>query len=145
MCIRCSEETVTELRAEIGDFVHKGEVLAVIRSGEVADYEKQLKEALNNNSCWPGGTWMPHRICTLPAWHRIKMYFRPSRNWQLREAEERRIKEIFSIYHFSGNAFYRLKSPVSGFIVEKQISRDMQLRPDQGMRCLRFPVCPMYG
>ena len=37
--------TVTELRAEIGDFVHKGEVLAVIRSGEVADYEKQLKEA----------------------------------------------------------------------------------------------------
>ena len=36
---------VTELRAEIGDFVHKGEVLAVIRSGEVADYEKQLKEA----------------------------------------------------------------------------------------------------
>ena len=48
------------------------------------------------------------------------------------EAEERRIKEIFSIYHFSGNAFYQLKSPVSGFIVEKQISRDMQLRPDQG-------------
>ena len=37
--------TVTELRAEIGDFVRKGEVLAVIRSGEVADYEKQLKEA----------------------------------------------------------------------------------------------------
>lgn len=26
--------TVTELRAEIGDFVHKGEVLAVIRSGK---------------------------------------------------------------------------------------------------------------
>lgn len=48
------------------------------------------------------------------------------------EAEERRIKEIFSIYHFSGDAFYQLKSPVSGFIVEKQISRDMQLRPDQG-------------
>lgn len=37
--------TVTELKAEIGDFVRKGDVLAVIRSGEVADYEKQLKEA----------------------------------------------------------------------------------------------------
>ena len=36
--------TVTELKAEIGDFVRKGDVLAVIRSGEVADYEKQLKE-----------------------------------------------------------------------------------------------------
>ena len=40
--------TVTELHAEIGDFVHKGEVLAVIRSGEVADYEKQLKEYLKD-------------------------------------------------------------------------------------------------
>ena len=47
------------------------------------------------------------------------------------EAEERRIKDVFSIYNFSGNAYYQLKSPVSGFIVEKQISRDMQLRPDQ--------------
>ena len=37
--------TVTELKAEIGDYVRKGDVLAVIRSGEVADYEKQLKEA----------------------------------------------------------------------------------------------------
>ncbi len=46
------------------------------------------------------------------------------------EAEERRIKDVFSIYNFSGNAYYQLKSPVSGFIVEKQISRDMQLRPD---------------
>ena len=36
--------TVTELKAEIGDYVRKGDVLAVIRSGEVADYEKQLKE-----------------------------------------------------------------------------------------------------
>ena len=39
---------------------------------------------------------------------------------------------MFSLfYNFSGNAYYQLKSPVSGFIVEKQISRDMQLRPDQ--------------
>ena len=31
------------------------------------------------------------------------------------------------VHNFAGI----LKSPVSGFIVEKQISRDMQLRPDQ--------------
>ena len=37
--------TVTEVHAETGDYVQKGEVLAVIRSGEVADYEKQQKDA----------------------------------------------------------------------------------------------------
>ena len=37
--------TVTEVSAEIGDHVRKGDVLAIIRSGEVADYEKQKKEA----------------------------------------------------------------------------------------------------
>ena len=48
------------------------------------------------------------------------------------EAEEDRIKEIFSINNFSGRSFYEVKSPVSGFIVEKRVSRNMQLRPDQG-------------
>ena len=36
--------TVTEVSAEIGDHVRKGDILAIIRSGEVADYEKQKKE-----------------------------------------------------------------------------------------------------
>ena len=67
--------TVTELKAEIGDFVRKGDVLAVIRSGEVADYEKR-----NNNYCWHAEIWMLRRICMLPAWLRIKMYFRRSRS-----------------------------------------------------------------
>lgn len=37
--------TVVEVRAEIGDYVRRGDVLAVIRSGEVAEYEKQRKES----------------------------------------------------------------------------------------------------
>lgn len=37
--------TVTELRAEVGDYVRKGDILAILRSGEVADYERQMKEA----------------------------------------------------------------------------------------------------
>lgn len=36
---------VIAVNAEVGDYVHKGEVLAVVKSGEVAEYEKQLKDA----------------------------------------------------------------------------------------------------
>ena len=91
--------TVTELRAEVGDYVRKGDILAILRSGEVADYERQMKEAEQLINA---------------------------------EAEEDRIKETFSINNFSGRSFYEVKSPVSGFIVEKSVSRNMQLRPDQG-------------
>lgn len=123
--------TVTELRAEIGDFVHKGEVLAVIRSGEVADYEKQLKEA-EQQLLLARRNMDATQDMYNSGMASDKDVLQAKQELASAEAEERRIKEIFSIYHFSGNAFYQLKSPVSGFIVEKQISRDMQLRPDQG-------------
>lgn len=123
--------TVTELRAEIGDLVRKGEVLAVIRSGEVADYEKQLKEAEQQLLLARRNMDATQDMYT-SGMASDKDVLQAKQELATAEAEERRIKEIFSIYHFSGNAFYQLKSPVSGFIVEKQISRDMQLRPDQG-------------
>ena len=47
------------------------------------------------------------------------------------EAEEKRIEEIFSIYHLAGKSVYLVKAPVSGFIVEKNINKEMQLRSDQ--------------
>ena len=47
------------------------------------------------------------------------------------EAEDKRVKEVFSIYHLLGNSFYQVKSPVAGFIVNKNISKDMQIRSDQ--------------
>ena len=74
---------------------------------------------------------MLRRICMLPGMASDKDVLQAKQELISAEAEERRIKDVFSIYNFSGNAYYQLKSPVSGFIVEKQISRDMQLRPDQ--------------
>lgn len=123
--------TVTELKAEIGDFVHKGEVLAVIRSGEVADYEKQLKEAEQQLQLARRNMNAVQDMYA-SGMSSDKDVLQAKQELASAEAEEKRIKEVFSIYHFSGNAYYQLKSPVSGFIVEKQISKDMQLRPDQG-------------
>ena len=122
--------TVTELKAEIGDFVRKGDVLAVIRSGEVADYEKQLKEA-EQQLLLARRNMDATQDLYASGMASDKDVLQAKQELISAEAEERRIKDVFSIYNFSGNAYYQLKSPVSGFIVEKQISRDMQLRPDQ--------------
>ena len=122
--------TVTDVHAEIGDHVRKGDVLATIRSGEVADYEKQSKEAEQQliiarrslqsvQDMFESG--MASERDVLQARQELSNA----------EAEERRISEIFSIYHISGKSLYQVKAPVSGFIVEKNINKEMQLRSDQ--------------
>ena len=44
---------VTSVHAEVGDYVGKGDVLAVIRSGEIADIDKQRKEAEHQLGGYP--------------------------------------------------------------------------------------------
>lgn len=122
--------TVIELKAEIGDFVRKGEVLAVLRSGEVADYEKQLKDA-QQQLLLSRRNMTATQDMYVSGMSSDRDVLQAKQELAAAEAEEKRIKDIFSIYNFLGNSSYQLKSPVSGFIVEKQISRNMQLRADQ--------------
>lgn len=96
----------------------------------MADYEKQLKEA-EQQLLLARRNMDATQDMYNSGMASDKDMLQAKQELTSAEAEERRIKEVFSIYNFSGNAYYQLKSPVSGFIVEKQISRDMQLRPDQ--------------
>lgn len=123
--------TVTELRAEVGDYVRKGDILAILRSGEVADYERQMKEA-EQQVIIARRNVNATRDMFDSGLASDKDVLQARQELINAEAEEDRIKEIFSINNFSGRSFYEVKSPVSGFIVEKSVSRNMQLRPDQG-------------
>lgn len=122
--------TVAELHAEVGDYVRKGDILAVIRSGEVADYEKQMKEA-NQQVIIARRNMDATQDMFDSGLASDKDVLQVRQELANAEAEENRIKEIFSINHFSGRSFYEIKSPVSGFIVDKKVSKDMQLRSDQ--------------
>ena len=122
--------TVTEVKVETGDYVTKGDILAIVRSGEVADYEKQQKEAKQQlliaqrnlgsmNDMFVSG--MASERDLLQAEQELSSA----------QAEMQKINEVFAIYHIRGNSFYEMKAPSSGFIIEKNIHNEMQLRPDQ--------------
>ena len=49
-----------------------------------------------------------------------------------RASEAERLAEVFSIYHVSGGANYQVKAPLSGFVVEKHVNPEEQLRSDDG-------------
>lgn len=122
--------TVTEVSAEIGDHVRKGDILAVIRSGEVADYEKQKKEAEQQLVIARRNLQsVQDMFASGMASERDVLQARQELGNA--EAEEKRITEIFSIYHLAGKSLYLVKAPVSGFIIEKNINKEMQIRSDQ--------------
>ena len=108
--------TVTEVHAETGDYVQKGEVLAVIRSGEVADYEKQQKDAAQQVLTARRAMDATQDMYVSGIASERDM-LQAKQELAAAEAEDKRVKEVFSIYHLLGNSFYQVKSPVAGFIV----------------------------
>ena len=122
--------TVTDVSVEIGDYVRKGDVLATIRSGEVADYEKQSKEA-EQQLIIARRNMQSVRDMFDSGMASERDVLQAEQELSNAGAESERISEIFSIYHISGKSLYQVKAPVSGFIVEKNINREMQLRSDQ--------------
>ena len=110
--------TVTEVHAETGDYVQKGEVLAVIRSGEVADYEKQQKDAAQQVLTARRAMDATQDMYVSGIASERDM-LQAKQELAAAEAEDKRVKEVFSIYHLLGNSF------------NKNISKDMQIRSDQ--------------
>ena len=107
--------TVTELRAEVGDYVRKGDILAILRSGEVADYERQMKEA-EQQVIIARRNVNATRDMFDSGLASDKDVLQARQELINAEAEENRIKEIFSINNFSGRSFYEVKSPVLSLI-----------------------------
>jgi cobalt-zinc-cadmium efflux system membrane fusion protein len=120
---------VEDVDVELGDNVKKGQKLATIRSGEVADFERQMIQAQSDLLI------AQKNLTSTEDLFESKLV--PERDVitarQLvdkAQAELNRVKEIFSIYGLGKSTNYIVKSPISGFIISKNINRGMQLRSD---------------
>lgn len=121
---------VTKVYVELGDYVQKGQLLATIRSTEVASFEKDLDDAQND---------------VLVAKNNYKVtqeLYEGKLNAErdLVEAKSRldkamsqlhRIQETYQIYNIKKGATYEVRSPLSGFVIQKNINEDMLLRSDK--------------
>ena len=122
--------TIVKMNATVGDYVRRGQVLAVVRSTEVADYAKQMNDAEMQiatakrdnsalNDMYKGG--MASQRDMLQARKALKNA----------ESEHRRLSEIYRINHITGSSTFVVTAPISGFVTEANINPDMQIRPDQ--------------
>ena len=121
--------SVMKVYVELGDHVEKGQLLATIRSTEVASFEKDLNDAKNdvvvakNNlkaiqELYEGKLNTERDVITAKS--------------ELDKAQSQlsRVQETYKIYSLKAGAIYEVRSPISGFILQKDINQDMLLRSD---------------
>jgi|GEM_PF-9307 len=121
---------VVDVNVELGDYVEKGKVLAVIRSGEVADYERQMIDAQSDLLV------AQKNMRAAEDLYESKLTSERDVTAARKEVEKAqaamsRIQEVFRIYGLGKKSEYVVKAPISGFVIEKHINRDMQLRSDK--------------
>ncbi len=120
---------VTDVKVELGDRVNKGQILAVINSSEIANIDNDMINAKANlavaksnlsatEGMYQGGIASE------------KEYLASQKEVTKAESELKRVKSIMDIYGAVEDALYFIKSPISGYIVEKFITPNMQLRSD---------------
>lgn len=121
---------VSVVSTELGDYVNKGQVLAVIRSGEVADFERQMIDARNDLHVAQNNERVANELFQSKLISEKDVLI--AKNEVIKtKAEIDRLSQIFSIYGIDSKAEYKVIAPISGFIIEKKINPDMQLRSDK--------------
>lgn len=121
---------VVSVNVSLGDYVHKGQVLATIRSTEVAGIQKDLSDAktdvlLAEKNYRVAEDMYNGKLSTDKDMLEAK--------GQLTKAKEqlRRSEAVSQIYNVRTGNLYSVVSPIDGYIVQKNINKDMQLRSDR--------------
>ncbi|MPR32284.1 efflux RND transporter periplasmic adaptor subunit [Salmonirosea aquatica] len=121
---------VTKVYVELGDYVKKGQLLATIRSTDVAGFEKDLDDAQNDVAVAKNGLKVAEELYEgkLNA-ERDVVEARGQLDKALSQLN--RIQETYKIYSIKKGAIYEVRSPLNGFIIQKNINQDMLLRSDR--------------
>ncbi|WP_333818887.1 efflux RND transporter periplasmic adaptor subunit [Ohtaekwangia sp.] len=120
---------VLEVDAELGDYVNKNQTLAIIKSGEVAEYDRQLIDAQSDVLVAQKNLSVKQDLYESKL-SSDRELISAQKDLEKAEAALKRISETFAIYNFNRQSEYRLKSPISGFVIQKKLSRDMTLPSD---------------
>lgn len=119
---------VQSLKVELGDFVQKGQVLAVLNSIEAAGIANDLANAEANV------TLAEKTLATTKSLYEGNLateqdYLGAKVNYNKSLADLQKAKQVAAIS--GGNqSQYLIKAPISGYVIEKNITNNSAIRPD---------------
>jgi len=120
---------VEEMKVQLGDYVTRGQTLAIIRSGEIADYQSQLSYA-NSSVRIAEKTLVSTRDLFKSGLTTEKEVVTAETDLEKAKADLKRMEQTTSIYGAKNNATQIITAPVSGYVIEKNVTDKMQYRVD---------------
>jgi cobalt-zinc-cadmium efflux system membrane fusion protein len=120
---------IMNVNVQLGDYVHKEQSLGIIRSGEMAGYGNDLISAKTNllvaqkNLSASEDMYKSGLISQ-------KDYIIVQAMYKQAESQLTRAQQILQINGGSTQGQFIVRAPIDGFIVEKQITNNMSIRPD---------------
>jgi len=121
---------VAQINVELGDHVTEGQLLAVVRSSEVADFQRQLLNARSDVALSEKNLQVARDLFAGKL-NSEKDVLASEKELEKAKAELNRITEVYSIYHLKQGSEYRITAPISGFIISKDITQNEELRSDR--------------
>jgi cobalt-zinc-cadmium efflux system membrane fusion protein len=121
---------VLQIYAELGDYVKQGQQLATMRSGEVADFQRQLLDAKADLALAEKDVQVAKELFAGKI-NSEKDVIAAQKELEKAKAELNRIEEVYRIYGLKEGSLFNITSPISGFIVYKDITQNEQLRSDK--------------
>jgi len=122
---------VVKIYVELGDRVQQGQILATIRSIEVAEFERERMDALNDVALAEKNLQVARDLLAGKLASE-KDQLAAERELDKAKAELQRINEVYKIYNLQSGALYNITAPISGFIIEKNINQNELIRSDEG-------------
>lgn len=120
---------ITGVTSQLGDHVSAGQRLGVIRSGEMAGYGNDLITAKTNMLIAQKNMDAAEDMYKSGLMSQ-KDFVTAQEMYKQSQSQLNRSKEVLQINGGNTEGNYIVKSPISGFIVEKQINNDMAIRAD---------------
>lgn len=121
---------VTKVYVELGDYVKKGQLLATIRSTEVASFEKELEDAKNDLSVAKNNYRVAQELFDGKL-STEREVIQSKGELDKAQSQFNRIRETYNIYNIKAGAMFEVRSPLNGFVIQKNINQDMLLRSDK--------------
>ncbi len=121
--------SVLSVDVELGDYVRQGQVLARVRSSEVAEFQRQRLDAQSDVAVAQKNLQVMQDLFEGKL-SSEKEVIAAEKELEKAQAELARVLEIYEIYKLEPGSVYSITAPISGFILSKNIYPNEQLRPD---------------
>ena len=120
---------VEQMKVELGDYVNKGQVLAIVRSSEIADYQGQLISAnstvkIAEKSLASAKDMFASGLAT------EKDVTLAETDLEKAKADLKKMQQTNAIYGSKDESTQVITAPMSGYIIEKNVTDKMQFKVD---------------